>query len=220
MISNRTQTNIVLMVFLFVVIPFVTCTYKRGNMQQRSNATATMSQGNQKLLISLPEAEWEPFFFKSLEDHIGKVGLLSLRTVVLPGKDDLEVRFWIDRLPDIIDGVILRRINNEWSADRIHGTSEHQGFPLTQEKLTVPKSGWNGTWEKLVGLNVLTLPDASKTSCNVIMLDGSSIVIETNFNWSYRTYHYGNPQLAECGEAKRVTSMIQLLFDEFALAKL
>jgi hypothetical protein len=56
--------------------------------------------------------------------------------------------------------------------------------------------------------------------CDEIMIDGLSFVVETNFNWSYRTYHYGNPQHAKCNEAKRIISIIQIIFDEFALSKM
>lgn len=210
----------ILVVFFVGVISLTACSGKEESKQQSANGTTSSSQGNQKLLISVPEAEWEPFFFKSLEKHTRKIGLPSLRTVVLPNKDDLEVRLWIDRLPDVISGITLQRISNKWSAERIYGTSERQGFPITQEKLPVPKSGWHGIWEKLEAIGILTLPDASKSKCDVVMLDGSSIIIETNYNWSYRTYHYSNPQRAECDEAKRVISIIQILFDEFSLDRL
>ncbi|MEP7338582.1 MAG: hypothetical protein ABI977_12660 [Acidobacteriota bacterium] len=212
--------TIALFIFLISIIPMTACIRKAGTAQQQSNVTATVSQGNQTPRLSIPDAEWEPFFFKSLEAHIKKINLPSLRTVVLPNKDDLEVRFWIDHLPFTLDGIILRRMDNQWSAVRVYGTSDLQDFPLTQKKLATPKSGWDGAWGKLVHTGILSLPDASEVKCNEIMVDGLSFVVETNFNWSYRTYHYGNPQHAKCDEAKRIISIIQIIFDEFALEKL
>jgi hypothetical protein len=206
--------------FLISIIPMTACIRKGGTAQQQSNVTATVSPGDQKPSLSIPDTKWEPFFFESLEAHTKKINLPSLRAVVFPNKDDLEVRFWIDHLPFTLDGIILGRIDNQWSAVRIYGTSEHQDFPLTQKKLAAPKSGWNGAWGKLVDTGILSLPDASEVKCDEIMIDGLSFVVETNFNWSYRTYHYGNPQHAKCNEAKRIISIIQIIFDEFALSKM
>jgi hypothetical protein len=191
----------------------------RASEPQNLSATTSADQDDQKLRLSVPKANWVPLFFNSLETHTKKINLPSLKTVRLPSKDDLEIRFWMDGLPDIIDGIIIRRISNQWSAIRIRGTSADKNFPLTQKKLDPPKSGWNLVWEKLVSNNILTLPDASESKCNVISIDGLGYVIETNFNWDYRTYYYRNPQLAKCNEAKRITAIIQLLFDEFELDK-
>ena len=217
MIRTSAQLTITLLIFLISIIHAIFYVHNKGSAQQQSNVTDVAHQDAQKLHLSIPNASWEPIFFKSLETRIKQINLPRLRAIVLPNKDDLEVRFWIDVLPSRLDGVILRRINNEWSAIRIQGTSERQDFPLSQKQLAVPKSGWDGAWKKLLGAGVMTLPDASEVNCNVIMIDGLAFVIETNFNWSYRTYAYGNPQIAKCNEAKQIISIAQIIFDEFAL---
>ncbi|MCG3146363.1 MAG: hypothetical protein HONDAALG_04398 [Gammaproteobacteria bacterium] len=217
MIRTRALLTSALLIFLIGIIPATACMHKREGMQQQPDAAITINQGDQKLRLSIPNAEWEPMFFKSLETYTKKINLPNLRTVVLPNKDDLEVRFWTDALPSKLDGIILRRINNQWSAVGIHVTGERKEALPTQKKLAVPKSGWDKAWEKLVGAGILTLPDASEVNCNVTTIDGLGFVAEINFNWSYRTYAYGNPQLAECNEAKRIISIRQIIFDEFAL---
>lgn len=182
----------------------------------RQPETAAAFQDKQRLRLVLPDARWESFFFESLDEHTKKINLPRLRMVVLP-KDDFEVRFWRDALPHIIDGVILRRSGNQWSALHLHGTYERQPFFIEQELLAAPKSGWEAAWERLVSAGILTLPDASEVQCNPGVLDGVSYVVEVNVNKIYRTYRYGNPQFAECNEARRMVLIDEIIADEFGL---
>ena len=50
-----------------------------------------------------------------------------------------------------------------------------------------------------------------------IARDGVAFVVETNTGNTYRTYKYGNPMLAECKEAKRMTEIADTLYQEFGL---
>jgi hypothetical protein len=217
MTRTSTQFIIALLLFIISIFPTIACIHQNEMAQQQPNVVATVDHDGQELRLSIPGALWEPVFFKSLETHLKKISMPTLRTLQLPNKDDLEVRFWIDVLPSKLDGIILRRISNKWSAVGIHGTAEHRNFPITQEDLAVPKSGWTEAWEKLVSAGILTLPDASKVNCNATAIDGIAFVVEINSNRSYRTYAYGNPQLAECDEAKRIIHIRQILFDEFEM---
>lgn len=219
------QFIIALLIFLSSIVIITACTPKAGSVQRQYNAETnehrhatmtTVSQGEQKLRLSIPDAPWVPIFFKSLETHIKDLNLPNLRTVVLQD-GDLEMRFWADALPNGLDGVILRRINNQWSAVRIQGRYDNQKFPLIRKDLPAPRSGWDGVWVRLVNTEILTLPDGSDVNCNVITMDGITFIIETNFNWSYRTYAYGNPHSAKCNEAKQIISIASILFDEFSL---
>ena len=158
-----------------------------------------------------------PAFFKFLDEQTKKANLPSLKTIILPNKDDLEIRYWVGTIPHFIDGIILRRINNQWSGIHIHGSSEHQDFLLTQKALIMARSGWDEVWKELVKTGILTLPDATSLNCNESVIDGTVFVVEINHNWTYRTYAYGNPQHAKCSEAKRMLSMAQILYDEFDL---
>ena len=195
------------------------CVSEKESAQRQPSATATASQDSQKPSLSIPDAEWEPPFFEFLETHTRGLNLPSLRTVVLPGKDDLEVRFWIDGLARNLNGVVIKRQAGQWSAIRVYETGERQEKAVTQESLAEPSSGWKGAWEKLVSAGILMLPDASKVNCNITAVDGVGFVVETNFNWSYRTYYYRNPQLASCDEAKRMMSIVQVMADEFTLSR-
>jgi hypothetical protein len=174
-----------------------------------SNGREVSPQG---LTLEIPDARWEPNFYEALEEQNKKIGVSSLRSTVLPG-DDLEVRFWYDHF-EMISGVIIRRSSGKWSAtfiDRRNGPSSTR-----QENLGTPKSGWEAAWKRLTDADILTLPDGSM-NCKTEALDGIGYVVETNVNRKYRTYRYGNPQLAKCDEAKRILLIENILGEEFQI---
>jgi hypothetical protein len=216
---NRKNNQLIISILVCVasITAATAYIYGRKGEQRQFDVMTNISQGDQKLRVSIPDATWEPIFFESIETYIKQINLPSLRTVVLPNKDDLEVRFWADIGPNKLDAFVLRRINNQWSAVHVKGADKHQGVSLTKKNLAKPKSDWDGAWDKLVGAGILTLPDASEVKCNVVMIDGMVFIIETNFKWHYRTYAYANPQEEKCNEAKQMISIIQIIHDEFAL---
>ena len=83
--------------------------------------------------------------------------------------------------------------------------------------LSNPKSGWNATWQKLVDAGILVLPDSSKLKYEDGVMDGKSYVIETNSDYLYRTYQYGNPNYVKLKEAKQMVEIGQIIADEFGL---
>lgn len=163
--------------------------------------------------------EWETSFFKALNERTKRINLPSLRTTPL-GENDIEVRFWYDARPDIINGFVLRRLGNRWSAVGVRQVRDRWPSAVIQEKLPRPKSGWDGLWKQLVDFGVLSLPDGyEKPECHTQVLDGMAFVIETNANGKYRTYRYDNPQFADCDEAKRMNSIESLIGSEFRIQK-
>jgi hypothetical protein len=72
-------------------------------------------QNQQVPRLEIPNASWEPSFFKALDERTQKVKLPRLRTVVLSDQD-LEMRFWYDGRPDVISGYVIRRSADRWSA--------------------------------------------------------------------------------------------------------
>ena len=75
-----------------ILIAAIACMYGKEGEQRQFDVMANISQGDQKLRVSIPDATWEPIFFESIETYIKQINLPSLRTTVLPNKDDLEVR--------------------------------------------------------------------------------------------------------------------------------
>jgi hypothetical protein len=169
----------------------------------------------QGLQLEIPDARWEPVFFEALEERTQKAGISSLRKTVLPDHD-LEVRFWYDHF-EVIQGLIIRRSAEKWSATYLWQKDEQEPSSVQQESLGVPKSGWEVSWKMLTSAGILTLPDGSTTKCRSDILDGIGYVVETNVNRHYRTYRYGNPQFANCDEAKRILSIETILSEEFSL---
>lgn len=185
-----------------------TSSYKEG--------VKSSSQTKRSPRLAIPRGEWESFFFSSLNKLTEQANLQSLRTVALPD-DDFEVRIWYDGRPYTINGVVLRHTAGEWSAVRVHGRFFQQHIRARQEPLSVPKSGWELTWRRLVKAGILTLPDASEAQCRSGALDGGSYVVEININETYRTYAYSNPQLMQCNEAKQIIDIEEIISDEFDL---
>lgn len=201
-----------LLKFVVCVITTTTLLFYGNSANQRPNA-ASAGQA-QELRREIPEAEGEPSFFKALGERTKKVNLPNLRGMVLSDQD-LEVRFWYDGHPRIINGFVIRRWANQWSALGIRQTGEGQDSSLKQEALRTPKSGWKTAWQRLVAAGILTLPDGSKVKCRTEVLDGAGFVVETNVKRVYRTYRYSNPQFAKCDEAKQVLLIEQIIADEF-----
>ena len=128
-------------------------------------------------------------------------------------------RFWYDGRPQVINGFVIRRRGDQWSAFRIRQTNEGEPVQVREETLPMPKSGWEAAWQKLVNAGILTLPDGwSNKRCHSGVLDGGGYVIETNVNKVYRTYMYANPQLANCDEAKEALLIEKIISEEFRLA--
>ncbi len=156
---------------------------------------------------------WEGVFFSELEEPTREVGLAKLETKVV-NAGDLEVRYWYDGLPFMIHGVVVRRSGDVWSAVGIRQVRQVWPSPLKQEDLGVPKSGWQEFWKRLTDAGILTMPDADEVKCSSGALDGVQLVVEVLTNHGYRTYHYNNPQLGACAEAKQMMIINGIMEDE------
>jgi len=185
------------------------------NLAQHTNPTKLVPN-QQAQRIGIPDASWELAFFTALDERTQKVKLPSLRTVAL-SEPDLEVRFWYDGRPDVINGFVIRRSANRWSATAVRQIRNRQPSEVNLEALPVPKSGWDAAWAKLVGAGILTLPDASEPHCNAAGFDTVAYVIETNVGGVYRTYRYSNPLHADCDEAKQIVLIEEIIGEEFGL---
>jgi len=209
---TKTRTGVLtLLVGIGVTIAFL---YSGKGVNHLLNAAATV-QNPRELRLDIPDARWESSFFETLEERTKKVNLASLRAVVLPDHD-LEVRFWYDHF-ETISGLIIRRSSEKWSAAYLHQVHDNQPSSVKLESIGAPKSGWDAIWTRLSSAGILTLPDASKTKCKSDALDGLGYVVESNLDREYRVYRYGNPQLAECDEAKRVVLIEEIIADAFGL---
>lgn len=169
---------------------------------------------NEAQRTEVPDTDWESSFFLALEERTRRVNLPSLKTVVLKS-DEVELRFWYDARPDTINGFVIRRSSNAWSASGIRQVNDRWPSPVKQELLGLPRSGWDTLWKRLTEAGMLILPDSDETKCAPGVLDGGGFVVEVIANQKYRTYRYGNPQFADCDEAKRIVYIEQIISEEF-----
>jgi hypothetical protein len=159
---------------------------------------------------------WEDSFFSALEERTERIGLSNLKTSVI-GAEEVELRFWYDARPDTINGFVIRRSGDVWSARGIRQSRNSWPSPLIQEAFGVPKSGWNAFWKQLTDAGILTLPDSIEINCTSGALDGGAYVVEVLTKQGYRTYRYDNPQLGGCTEAKTLVSIERILADELTI---
>ena len=174
------------------------------------------AQTGQAPRLLLPDDNWEPRFFRIINEHTSEANLPSLRTVALSG-DDLEVRVWVGFGVFGEDALILRRTGGQWSALHLHGMAVRPPFVQSLNTLAAPRSGWEKAWERLENSGILTLPDAAAVLCNSLGLDGTYNVVETNVNRTYRTYRYANPNPPKCREARQMIEIGEIIAEEFSL---
>ena len=153
-----------------------------------------------------------------------KYNLPKLRNYSLYG-NDAEVRIWVSEFES--DGFILRRYNNEWSAISIKeidcGKVSYYGknkiYESGKTNLSAPKSGWENSWQKLVNVGILDLPDSSELpEYENKFIDGIGYFVEVNINGKYRTYSYSNPQAQKLKEAEKIIKIGKIISDEFSLS--
>jgi hypothetical protein len=209
-----TKRKLELLWIVVCVASAIACDSRARNLNQPPRPTH-VDQAAQTLTLEIPNASWEPTFFEALEKRTKNAGMTSLRNTVLPD-GDLEVRFWYDRF-EVIAGVIVRRSGGNWSASYLRQREQHLPSSALLASLGTPRSGWEVAWERLRNAAILTLPDGSTSNCSSGALDGIGYVVETNVDWKYRTYRYGNPQWADCLEAKQILSIEKIIFEEFRL---
>jgi hypothetical protein len=193
-----------------------TCALLSVGCADMRGTTSARVQRKEDLRLLIPNDTWEPIYFRSINERTGEANVPSLRTVVLP-EGDFEVRVWAGFGLYGIDGLILRRSADRWSAVHLHGMSGRPPLGKYERELDAPKSGWPNAWQRLVDAGVLTLPDSSSIKCDSGINDGKSYVVEVNKDRVYRTYQYDNPDYAKCAEAKQMIKIGEVLAEEFGL---
>lgn len=177
----------------------------------------TQEQTNRNANTS--DAIWVEPFLKSINHNLAVTGMTPLKTVEL-APDDLELRFWFEALPEELDGVVITRNGEHWSATRLHKLRSFEHRESAEAILTPlpePISGWNALWQTLQNEGVLTLPNGSSVDCHKVVPDGYDVIVETNLNGSYRTFAYAHPDVQECKEGKQVYDIQKTLESEFGL---
>lgn len=171
---------------------------------------------NQKPTLIIPDQRKDEIFTKFVNPITDKYELSKLRETSL-SKDDLEARVWFSSFD--IDGFILKRINNDWSATAIKEIDcgrfsyypKDKVYELGKINLSSPKSGWEKTWQELVDIGILDLP----YSYYIPEIDEGGYKMETNVNGIYRIRFYGAKEKSL--EADKMRKIGKIIADEFGL---
>jgi hypothetical protein len=204
------------------ILAFVLCTAAGVFLFQKTKKSAVPATpavpvpATASAVTAVHKFDWESYFFPQLEKRTQKVDLPSLRTMRF-SEADVELRFWFDASPDTIGGFVIRRRSDKWSATELYQERRPWPSAVKLEDLGTPRSGWDALWKQLTAAGILVLPDSDETNCLSGGLDGLGYVFEVVAEQKYRTYRYHNPQFAECEEAKRVISIVDLIIDEFSI---
>lgn len=213
-----TRLVIATITFMFGVastIAYIT-SHRSGENHGPDGGPALSPHEGQGQEVTAPKTKWEESLFKVIDEQTNKAHLRSLRLIRL-NDGDSEVRVWVGFGQNGEDGLVLRRVNNRWSATHLHGIFEVYPPNTYHEELPEPNSGWDLTWQKLARAGLLTLPDAASLQCNSYVNDGTTYVVEVNVDHAYRAYMYDNPDSARCKEAKQMISLGEIIANEFRL---
>jgi hypothetical protein len=158
----------------------------------------------------IPQDTWEPIFFQSINALTTKAGLKPLRAEPVP-PDSIELRIWMGFGLSPLQGFAFRRDGSNWIGRVV---SDNLATKTVDSWQVTPRCGWDNFWHQLVALEVLTLPDSSTLPNEVMVMDGTSYVVEINHDNRYRTYMYGNPKVQQWPEAEKIIRIIDVLHKE------
>jgi len=156
---------------------------------------------------------WQRFLFAEIDGRAKLSKLENLQSIILPN-DDLELRVWIGFGPAVLEGFVIERQSNHWSAMHLRSISPQVVRVDIPKKLATPESGWEAFWQRLTSEGVLTLPDSGPAFSFV---DSEAFVVEIRTGRSYRTYMYDTH--SETPEAKRMTRIVQTIREEFKVPR-
>lgn len=198
---------------LFVLLVLLTCCCADAPKTSSHGAEAIAEQ-QKTFQVVVPDATWEPIFFREINERAGIAKLPNLRAAAVPN-GDVETRVWVGFGLTALTGFDFKRTAGQWTGIYVRGIRPGLAKKDYQLNLKPPKSGWDAFWRRLTDAGFLSLPDAKAIDCSSGALDGVAYVVEMNLDQKYRTYMYDNPQVAECPEAKRMIAIMDVLYDEF-----
>ena len=168
-------------------------------------------QESQKIVIELPNAQWEPLYFKLINKTTKLAEFEELRKTNLE-KNDIEIRVWRGFGLGSLEAVILKRTNAQWTAFHLKANHYDEPEQVNLTKLDQPKSGWNSFWDNIVQKGILTLRDQSESGCDPETIDGTGYVVEINQNKVYRTYKIDE---RKCKGIQQMEEIAEIIGEEF-----
>lgn len=164
-------------------------------------------------------------YYRNKSNVENKLGLNTLEN----GFDSIQIRLWYGyAFKDSSQLVVLENSNGKWEAklftlvyylnengDKLDSISKDI---ITRE----PKSGWQNFINKVIKLDLTTLPDKSKIKDYPDFSDGDDVIIEAATKKSYRIYSYKEPNQVQLKikEAKNMEQILEFIENEFSFNRL
>ncbi len=154
-----------------------------------------------------------------------KLGIATLEN----GFDSLQIRIWYGyAFNDSSQLIILKNVTGKWSGELfslIYMMNQEGDSIESINKVIVngePKSGWKYLIEKIINLNILTLPDYHTLSDYNQTADGDAVIIEVSTKNVYRIYSYQEPHMFQDKhwQAKNMEQILGLIEEEFNFKRL
>lgn len=154
------------------------------------------------------------------------------RTLGLPSLEDgfynFQLRIWEDlENPEYFAGriIIIMNVKGKWSAELYNykyltPDSSYTPDSLAGQKVSLkkPPSGWNNLLNKLLDLQILTLPDFESIPKYFSATDQKYVTIEIATEKYYRFYEYPDPYIQKgISSAKKMVKILELVKKEFDL---
>ena len=202
-------------IFFFIIgsISIIYC----SNSNDRRIENELLKSKSDTLIKDNPKPELELLIFR---EWTRTLGLTSIEN----GSSDFEMRIWED--VKVFSGrvVIIRRFNEKWIAEMFNYEykTTTSSFPdsLSVEKriLKDPKSGWTNFLNKLLDLDILSLPDFTTLPNYFVATDEQFTRVEIARKNYYRAYEYPDPYRRQgYPSAKKMVKILKFLKEEFSL---
>lgn len=172
-------------------------------------------QESQKIQIIIPNARQDSILFEAVNNATNLSKLPELRKSFVKN-GDIEIRIWRGYSLSQFEGVILKRLDGQWSGLHLRTNKYSEPAGVKTEKLNTPEYGWELFWKQLTDKEILTLPQSFENECNIPDIDGMGYVVEINRDRTYRYYFYpqeNGKKCREAGQMKDIGEIIGLEFD-------
>jgi hypothetical protein len=148
------------------------------------------------------------------------LGLNSLEN----GTSNPEIRIWEDSAVFFGRLFIINYLNASWKAELIRyrylstASSIPDSLAGERVKLTEPKSGWTRFLNKLLDLEILTLPDYKILPDYFMATDENFVKVEIGKLNYYRCYEYPDPYWRRnYREARQMIQILEFIKKEFSI---
>ena len=150
-------------------------------------------------------------------DRVSRLARLSALKSAKLARNDREVRVWYGFGLILLEGFVIKRNNNQWSAFHLKADGHNPRYitKVARIQLQVPKSGWEKCWQRLADAGILTLPSGIEEPDP----DDEGFYVETMTDGSYRNYEYFSPEYSKAPNAKLMLAIGDIISEEFGLAR-